>query len=955
MPVRNHPNIVIVSEETLVRGAIPYRMQDGSLAYEVVNEVMLPPRGTVPLRRIQGSIAPPVAHPIAHVPLDELPSNDYGQVWKDEYGDILDLHIVARQAVNFILEYRQRWDKESPRPTYERLMTLIRSRDGESGSMEEEEFMGELKEQLEGLQCIQLNDSLAEHFHNLGMTGIGHNVAAIQGSHHQTCRRIDSLLGSIEHNIPEPNDYYSGFKAEIIAHIKVIRKCVDRSFNVLSSQAEYIISRSDDFATQAGRDVSIVDERAWTYETTINARVGTFIITLLKMMDGRRGPEEYRIYVPHTIVIDVEGVPTSINTGVYRPLAHPEDEDTLFEFSTFAMYRISLEPESTPTEDMLKLRSQFMNKSNGKWINDQMSQDGRINTYMPKRHLVAFKNGVYNALEDNFIPWLDMTTPPQNVGHFIDAMMPMELFRANAYPFPTKRGVPRAGEIIPQYLTADDVHDGPFGDDDDDFDYDSPPPPILPRQGAQATVANDQSRLRDMAFPIRGQPIADDRPDVIIERVENKDWFENAFSARVSTYRKIFECQQYGPAEMIAYAGLQGRMFTGIATKATRAGTYEFNMADRSFTAPNWQVASNIVGTGGTGKSKLLEVTAWMAPDDKCGLLESKEEQIFGRDELLQKKVWVVILDEFEPDTNLSRTFLKKGITGQKQKAPRKYSIHPLRGAINAPFAIASNFTTIFSRDDAGAFSRRQVIFPFMHFIDASKSDPDIEGKLLAELPVLVVLFSRSVSMMMRLAAHGSIWSILPTSLISARDEGMAESNPAFEFIKSNLPDTLIRDTQGARGEDWFTYTHGPRGSFADYYMGPYMTRKELDDEYATWCQKGKIRPHTVQWEMVLARFKCIVKRTRLRRPHVQGMESSRSQYQIPYVFGIGWNRPGLIQRLKKNNPSHGEETFSDIGVEHIHGDRQQGMLPGNQGFHPPQSRQNDTGAGIGFSNNVQC
>lgn len=796
-----------------------------------------------------------------------------------------DRFLAARHAIGFIARHRAKSAYGSSHGVFTAFQSIMEKLKQE---MPTNPRVLLLHKYMDRLHPARAKQSIMSHYLNLEIAADSADEHIVEQAYQKMREKCIVLLTNIRDHIPDDTDELIAFKTQMSDLIRIILGSITHSYYALIAMLQYDMFQADLWENRQRQqigDMLVDDVKEYIRSAPKNSKILAYAVWYLAQSDLRRGPEPQTVYeslrIPYL-------EPTThqlqqIQTGVY--IQRTGHNGRPMDFASLLMETLSSPAASDPAWQsiMTYLREILESKVGVTWINEKLQIDRRVLTYEPARYLYAFRNGIWNALNDTFQQWHELTDWPDNVAHYINEEMPLDLFTEAAYPFDA-HGIPKKGELP---------------------DIDMPvldPATLLQQRNDEQAIDEQEEFTSDGHAKRANEPLLTD--------IDNRDWFDNYFLQKLPNFWRIFNWQGYSKVDFIAFAGLQGRVFTGIVQE--RQPGDEANLAPKNeaskYMIPRFGVSTNIYGVAGTGKSILLDVICGMVPLYKCGILESKEEEIFGRDELFINDVWLIILDELEPDTNLSRSFLKKAMTGQRQKAASKYS-KPVRGVINAPVLADGNHKSIFKNDDAGAFIRRFVYFAFKRPIPPNVCITNIDERMHVELPTFMVLALRSLAIIMRLARQRAIWSILPIALIKERDEVAAESNVALEFLINPPPELrLIRDPAGYRGPEW---TIKDAGNYQSY-LGPYITMRDLDTRFNEHCLKLGIHNRSkIDWEMLFPKVPYAIKPIRrvrclINECDASGVSDTRSTSQQYVILGYGYERPYLRDRINAAGPTSG-------------------------------------------------
>ena len=272
----------------------------------------------------------------------------------------------------------------------------------------------------------------------------------------------------------------------------------------------------------------------------------------------------------------------------------------------------------------------------------------------------AFNNGIYDAEEDVFRPYVQLPTRGVTVGDALNSAMDEEqsanddVARMTAWNF---------GNTI----TEQERH---LMDGFDDFN------------NKAACMYFDQD-LSDMDW--------DDPMEIPTEALDL------IFQAQ------RLDSEENGGSDLLGWIyALMGRMLYEVGSK------------------DDWQIAPFFKGVAGTGKSTILKVIRMFYDHEDVGVLSNTIEPQFGLAPLVNRMI--VLCFEMRSDFRLPQADLQSIMSGEPMSLARKFQ-EPLPNVKwGAPLAVAGNMIANWS-DGQGAIARRWVVIEFAHKVEHTKSD----------------------------------------------------------------------------------------------------------------------------------------------------------------------------------------------------------------------------------------
>lgn len=198
-----------------------------------------------------------------------------------------------------------------------------------------------------------------------------------------------------------------------------------------------------------------------------------------------------------------------------------------------------------------------------------------------------------------------------------------------------------------------------------------------------------------------------------------------------------------------------------------------------------WQAMMYILGEPGTGKSTLYEHVLLKIYDDReIGILDNNMEKQFGLENLLDRELYVLIGQELDENFKLERTTFLRIISGEYVIAARK-SKTAVKTRFNCHMGCCGN-KMIGYQDNKGELKRRIIAFLFENKVLPSQSDPNMDIKLLKELPAIIQKCVMAYLEYGQKYGSKNIWDILPKYFIESSRKIAERSNPRRAFLESN-------------------------------------------------------------------------------------------------------------------------------------------------------------------------
>lgn len=220
----------------------------------------------------------------------------------------------------------------------------------------------------------------------------------------------------------------------------------------------------------------------------------------------------------------------------------------------------------------------------------------------------------------------------------------------------------------------------------------------------------------------------------------------------------------------------------------------------------SWQVMLFFKGAANTGKSTLLKALKNLWNRQDVGILESNMEKTFGLESLYQ--CFALLCWEVKKDFQLSQAQFQTMLDGGAIQIPRKHKVAQQCPRWKAGLMFAGN--ELFGyHDNSGSIARRVLIVDFQH--EPSKMDGEMDNKLKAELPALIVKCRRmyfdyvdkygTQSLWVKRRVEGEPEPVygLPEYFREQRNKLERNTNPLVDFIANSDDLRLDYESDGYR------------------------------------------------------------------------------------------------------------------------------------------------------------
>ena len=253
-----------------------------------------------------------------------------------------------------------------------------------------------------------------------------------------------------------------------------------------------------------------------------------------------------------------------------------------------------------------------------------------------------------------------------------------------------------------------------------------------------------------------------------------------------------------------------------------------------------WQVIPFLKGIAGSGKSTIITKVCkrFYDPED-VRTLSNNIEKKFG--------LWSIhdgfmfISPEVKGDLALEQAEFQSMVSGEDVSIARKNE-KALSMTWNVPGILGGNEVPSY-RDNSGSVLRRLVTWNFARQV--SQPDPQLDGKLEAEIPTILCKCVRAYLDYSRKYSKKDIWSVLPPYFKTVQSQVATVTNPLQHFLAS---DKLVYGVDKFIPQKLFVQIFNQhcqenvlgRSKFnEDIYAGPFSSR-EIDVKSGSITYRGK-------------------------------------------------------------------------------------------------------------------
>lgn len=358
--------------------------------------------------------------------------------------------------------------------------------------------------------------------------------------------------------------------------------------------------------------------------------------------------------------------------------------------------------------------------------------------------LRSFRNGVYDALRDEFYPHKSKRIPGVSCEFYSNVNFDRELMEPQFMDPLNFKG---------KFKKRANSMDVDEEEDDDDIETTNPR-----WWKIFTTKASSFHKLVSYQFPVFNPSVAGETH---------------------STYRNPNQILRF------VYAMLGRSLF-------------EVNLIE-----PGFEQILALIGIAGVGKSKLLGVITNLV--SAHAVIKSNPEKQFGYSNLVKKSVKLLITDEIDRDCTIAQDFLLMvGSSQGRSNENAKVQIavknqDPAEITIQQPMIISGNDFPRTWQDTGGRLRRR--IFGILFDKKVSQPDPFLSAKLDNELPSILVGLTRAYHALVRCANGLTMRNIMPKDLQRDRDLIMRSSSLVRDFCNPDNGSPIRYDSKGAASD----------------------------------------------------------------------------------------------------------------------------------------------------------
>ena len=205
-------------------------------------------------------------------------------------------------------------------------------------------------------------------------------------------------------------------------------------------------------------------------------------------------------------------------------------------------------------------------------------------------------------------------------------------------------------------------------------------------------------------------------------------------------------------------------------------GRLLYNVGERD----GWQVIPFLKGAGSTGKSTILtQVCQKFYEVEDIGVLSNNIEKKFGLSALIDKLMFIG--PEIKRDIQLEQAEFQSLVSGEPVQVAVKFrEAQSVQWTV--PGILAGNQIPGWT-DNSGSINRRLLMFEFPNTV--TNGDMCLGEKLQKELGAILIKSNRCYLKAVQMYKHRNIWTVLPQSLLDAKNELSENVNSIVNFLRS--------------------------------------------------------------------------------------------------------------------------------------------------------------------------
>ena len=194
-----------------------------------------------------------------------------------------------------------------------------------------------------------------------------------------------------------------------------------------------------------------------------------------------------------------------------------------------------------------------------------------------------------------------------------------------------------------------------------------------------------------------------------------------------------------------------------------------------------WQVIPFLKGIAGTGKSTIIKVCKKFYDPDDVKTLSNNIEKKFGLDSIHDG--FMFISPEIKGDMALEQAEFQSLVSGEDMSIARK-NLKAKSLTWKVPGILAGNEMPGW-KDNSGSILRRILVWAFPRQVEDSKTDPQLENKLEAEVPMILHKCVRAYLEYSNKHKSQDIWNVVPAYFKGIRNQVAMVTSVLQNFLSS--------------------------------------------------------------------------------------------------------------------------------------------------------------------------
>ena len=194
-----------------------------------------------------------------------------------------------------------------------------------------------------------------------------------------------------------------------------------------------------------------------------------------------------------------------------------------------------------------------------------------------------------------------------------------------------------------------------------------------------------------------------------------------------------------------------------------------------------WQVIPMYLGSGGSGKSTLIQIMTYIYDQENVGIMGNNYQKTFGLSDIHDK--FCFIAPEIKRDWGIDQAEFQEIVSGGTLNVNIKHK-NSIRVQWKAPGMLGGNENPGFV-DNASSIQRRVVVTRFDKKV--MDGDPFLHKKLAQEIDAIMCSCNRIYLNYVNRYARKDIWKVLPDYYMETQNLMASASNPLYAFFQSDI------------------------------------------------------------------------------------------------------------------------------------------------------------------------